>query len=147
MNSLDEALHLIGATPGYEALAQQLAQLRADGKIRFDENLEDRAQAGLWGTITLGPEAIESSALSLAQTLVHEAWHLRQNPFLKTVSFWSGVFTRTHPMRRYEAPAYRAAWQFLEAVKMAHPPLAIEAQAEQIAIRQVYESTFGGALS
>jgi hypothetical protein len=48
---------------------------------------------------------------------VHEANHLRQNPLLKTVSFWGGVVTRTPGMRRYEQPAYQAAVDFLEAVK------------------------------
>lgn len=109
--------------------------------------LQDRAQAGLLGTITLGPEAAEASPVSLAQTLVHEHHHLHQNLLLKTLSFWLGILTRTPVMRRYEQPAYQAAVDFLEAVKRTHPRLAGEAQAEQVAIRQVFAADFGGTLT
>ena len=145
--ALPEALRIIQATPGYTQLGVDLAQLASEGRIRVNPDLPDRAHAGLLGTITLGPEAAEASPLSLAQTLVHEHFHLRrQNPFLKTISFWVGVLTRTPPMRRYEQPAYQAASDFLEAVKVAHPHLAREASTEQSAIRQVFSTDFSGTL-
>ena len=144
---LSEALRLIQATPGYEETGVRLAQLASEGRIRLDRELQDRAQAGLLGTITLGPEAATAGALSLAQTLVHEQYHLRQNPLLKTASFWTGVMTRTPVMRRYEQPAYQAAVDFLEAVKRAHPHLAGEANAEQAAVRQVFAQDFGATLN
>ena len=149
MNSfpLDEAIAIVRTTRGYEKVAQDLAQLASENRIRFDARLEDRAQAGLTGTITLGEEAASSSALSLAQTLVHEHFHLRkQNPLLKTVSFWRGVATRTPVMARYEKPAYRAAWDFLEMVARSQPLLANEARAEQSAIAQVFQSGFSEPL-
>jgi hypothetical protein len=143
---LQASLRLIEATPGFADVGRHLFSMEQSGRILFEPKLEDRAQAGLLGTITLGPEAIQGSVLSLAQTLVHEYFHLRQNPFLKTVSFWSGVFTRTHPMKRFEEPAYAFALEFLDAVQRARPELIEEAQAEQRAVRQVFESTFGSAL-
>ena len=142
-----QAIRLIQSTPGYAQIGVALAQTASENRIRLDPNLEDRAQAGLLGTITLGPEAVESSALSLAQTLVHEYFHLRQHPLLKTVSFWSGVLSRTPVMKRYEQPAYQSAVDFLEAVKRKHPHLAEEAESEQAAIRQVFLIGFGGVLS
>jgi hypothetical protein len=144
---LHEAIHLIRTTPGYAEVAIDLAQRASQGQIRVDAFLEDRAQAGLLGTITLGEEAATASALSLAQTLVHEHFHLRrQHPLQKTTSFWSGVVSRTPVMSRYEKPAYRAAWDFLEATKASHPNLASEAQEEQNAIAQVFEMSFGEPL-
>jgi hypothetical protein len=145
--ALPEALRLICSILGYSKIGVHLAQLALEGRIRVNLNLSDRAQAGLLGTITLGPEAAEASPVSLAQTLVHEAYHLRQNPLLKTVSFWSGVVTHTPVMRRYEQPAYQAAVDFLEAVKHKHPHLANQAQDEQNAVRQVFATDFGGMLS
>jgi hypothetical protein len=144
--ALHEALHIVRATPGYAAVAVELSQLASEGQIHFNPDLEDRALVGLLGTLTLGPEALHGSPLSLAQTLVHEHFHLRQNPLLKTLSFWSGVLSGTHVMRRYEKPAYWAAHQFLEAVKQVRPELAAEAKFEQRAIRQVFASVFGGEL-
>ncbi|RYG75304.1 hypothetical protein EON80_01080 [bacterium] len=144
--SLQKALRVIQKTPGYVEVGVELAQMVSDGLVRFDAELEDRAQAGLLGVITLGPEAVESSPLSLAQTLVHEHFHLRQNPFLKTVSFWSGILQGAHLMKRYERPAYQAAHDFLDAVKRTNPNLANEAEAEQRAIRQVFAMEFGEAL-
>lgn len=146
-SALHEALRLIRSTPGYTEVGVHLAQLASEGDIRVDMSLQDRAQTDLRGIITLGPEAVEASALSLAQTLVHEAYHLRQNPLWKTVSFWSGVVTRTPVMRRYEQPAYQTAIDFLEAAKNAHPHLAEEAILEQDAIRQVFATDFGGMLT
>ena len=145
--ALPEALHLIRSTPGYTEVGVHLAQLASRGRIKVDLDLPDRARAGLLGTITLGPEAAESSVVSLAQTLVHEHYHGCQNPFLKTVSFWSGIVTRTPVMRRYEQPAYQAAVDFLEAVKQGHPHLTQEAVWEQEAVRQVFAADFGAALN
>lgn len=141
-----QAIRLIRSTPGYAETGVALAQMASENHIHLDPEMEDRAQAGLLGTITLGPEAVESSTLSLAQTLVHEYFHLRQNPLLKTVSFWSGVLSHTPVMKRYEQPAYQAAIDFLEAVKRKHPHLAEEAESEQSAIRQVFQIGFGGDL-
>ena len=143
-SSLQEALRIIRTTPGYAEVGIELAQMACEDRIRLDPALDDRAHAGLLGTITLGPEATGSSPLSLAQTLVHEHFHLRrQNPLLKTLSFWSGVASRTHVMKRYEQPAYQAAHDFPEAVKRAHPVLSAEAEAEQMAIGGVFAINFG----
>ncbi len=143
---LQQAIRLIQSTPGYAETGVALAQMASENRIRVNANLEDRAQAGLLGPITLGPEAVESSALSLAQTLVHEHFHLQQNPLLKTVSFWSGVLAKSPVMKRYEQPAYQAGIDFLEAVKAKHPHLADEAENEQDEIRQVFQIGFGGIL-
>jgi len=140
--SIQQAVQLIQATPGYAKTGVELAQMASENRIRVNLDLDDRAHAGLMGAITLGPEAANSSFLSLAQTLVHEHFHLQQNPLLKTASFWSGVATRTSPMLRYEKPAYQAAFQFLEAIKKVRPALADEAESEQAAIRQVFFDGF-----
>lgn len=140
------ALQLLRAIPNYARIADELTSLAQSGRLRFDENLEERAYAvSLLGyqRVTLGPEVFDGSALSLAQTLVHERYHLRQNPLLKTVSFWCGIFTRTPVMRRYERPAYRAALQFLEAVAISQPGLRAQAEHESHAVRLVFESSFG----
>lgn len=79
----------------------------------YHADLPDRARVTLRNTIILGPEALLSSPLSLAGTLVHEEFHTRQNPFHKTRSFWLGVFNRQHPMARYEWPAYHCQIRFL----------------------------------
>jgi hypothetical protein len=145
--TLADAIRLIRATPGYHDIGVDLAQLDWAGRIQVDMNLEDRAQTTLRGIILLGPEAAGASPLSLAQTLAHEHFHLRhQHPLLKTVSFWSGVLTRTPVMRRYEQPAYQAAIDFLEAAKETHSHLAEEAAAEQAEVRQVFLTDFGERL-
>ncbi len=144
--ALQDALNLIAATPGYQRHADELRRLAERGRIRFDAAMEARAEAGLTKTITLGTEALGAHPLSLAQTLVHELYHLHQHPLLKTVSFWSGVATNTPRMRRYEQPAYRAAYEFLEAVKTSQPGLAAFAQSEQNAISQVFAEGYGGKL-
>lgn len=144
----EEALRIVRATSGYAQVGFELAQMASKDQIRFDPALEDRAQASLLGILTLGPEAMHSRPLSLAQTLVHEHFHLhRQNPWLKTLSFWSGVARGTHVMQRYEQPAYQAAHDFLEAVKRARPGMAVEAESEQRAICQVFATGFGGTLT
>ena len=147
-DKLHDALHLTRTTPGYSEVGVDLAQLASENRIRINPALQDRAQASLLGIITLGPEAVASSLLSLAQTLVHEHFHLRrQNPFLKTLSFWTGIATRSAVMKRYEQPAYQAAYDFLEAVKRAHPDLVQEAEREQRAIYHVFATDFGGRLT
>lgn len=144
---LEAALRLVRSTRGYAEVGVELSQMASENRIRVNPALEDRAQAGLLGTLTLGPEAMSASPLSLAQTLVHEHFHLRrQSPWLKTVSFWSGIAQGTHVMKRYEQPAYLAAHEFLEAVKRAHPHLAEEAEAEQRALCQVFAAEFGAPL-
>lgn len=143
---LQEALRIIGSTPNYSEVAVELAQLASEDKVQFNPALADRAQATLLGSIMLGPEAMSSSPLSLAQTLVHEHFHLHQNPFLKTLSFWSGIVRGAPVMKHYEQPAYQAAQDFLEAVKRARPDLAVEAEGEQRAIQQVFKISYGGSL-
>ncbi|MBC8137932.1 MAG: hypothetical protein H8F28_18795 [Fibrella sp.] len=146
---IGQAIALIRSVPGYEAESQTLAQLLSDGKIRYVPTLEDRAHAGLLGTITLGPEpfAPGSTILGLAETLIHERHHLTQNPLEKTVSFWTGVATKSDVMARYEKPAYQAAATFLERFRQAFPALAAESDAELFAVRSSYESSYGEALS
>jgi hypothetical protein len=146
LETLARALSIIGATPGYKTVHTDLTRLISKNKLRFSPRLPDRAQTSLFGIITLGPEAVESSPLSLAQTLVHEQFHLHQNPLLKTVSFWVGVFTRTPVMQRYEQPAYQAAIDFLEAVKSSHSVLKHEANREQSEVRQAFHAGYGGIL-
>jgi len=143
-SSVQAALDLIVATPGYEGVADDLARLDRAGRIRYAATLEDRAHAGQLGTITLGPEALATGPLSLAETLVHEHFHLkRQNPFHKTVSFWSGIATRTPIMARYERAAYWAALDFLHAVAQARPDLADEARQEAVAVEATFAACYG----
>jgi len=148
LRQIAEAIAIISEVPGYEAVAAHLGNWQSRGRIKVNPRLPDRARAGLWGCITLGPETLASPPLSVAQTLVHEHFHLtRQHPLLKSVSFWMGVFTRSHPMLRYERPAYLAAWRFLEAAARAQPALGPLARAERAAIQQVFQSGFGATLS
>lgn len=141
---LDAALALIGSTPGYQGVAADLSRLRDRGRIRFAPDLTDRAHAGLLGALTLGPEVFaDNSALSLAETLVHEHYHLfRQRSLLKTVSFWAGVATRTPTMARYEQPAYAAALRFLRAIARARPDLADEAAREAAAVEATFAANY-----
>lgn len=143
---LQAALHLIAATPSYAPLAQTLAQLATDGKIRHDPNLPDRAVTHLSGDITLGNEALNSAPLSLAETLVHESHHRTQNPFAKTASYWAGIATGTNPMLRYERPAYQAAVDFLQAVVRASPADAAFAAQEIDEVRDAFAQNYGGTL-
>lgn len=141
---VEAAIDLIAATPGYGEVAEDLRRLLDRGKIRHEASLQDRAHAGLTGTITLGPEALEASALGLAETLVHEHFHLRrQSHFAKTASFWRGVWTRTSVMRAYEQPAYAAALAFLQAVERAFPEQAEEARHEQVAVAAAFAASYG----
>lgn len=140
---VEAALELIRSTPGYETVAADLQSLHARGRVHYVPTLPDRAHAGLLGAITLGPEAVTGSALSLAETLVHEHFHLkRQSHLAKTVSFWAGIATRTPVMARYERPAYQAALDFLAAVARARPDLAGEAEAEAGAVGATFAAQY-----
>ena len=146
---ITDAIGLVRITPGYASEAQELAQLLADGKIRYHAVLDDRAHTGLTGNITLGPEPFEGGAtlLGLAETLVHERFHIHQSPLDKTASFWTGVFTKSDAMIRYERPAYQAAQAFLEAYKAAHPQDLDLADAELYAVRATFQSNYNELLS
>lgn len=137
---LDEAITLIATVPGYEAVAAHLRRCT----IRYIPTLEDRGQVTRFtGVILIGPEALYQGVVGLAETLVHEEYHTRQHPLLKTHSFWSGVFTRTDVMARYERPAYQAAADFLDSLARTHPEHAEEAQAEAELVRASYASLYG----
>ena len=136
-----EAIALIGRVPGYERVAQNLVRRT----IRYIPTLEDRGQATLTGVILIGPEALLGSLVGLAETLVHEEFHTRQSHLLKTHSFWSGVFTRTPVMARYERPAYQAALDFLAALGGAFPEYAAEARAEYDMVQVSFEASYGTA--
>lgn len=146
---ITQAIALIRSVPGYEGESQILAQLLSDGKIRYVPTLEDRAHAGLLGAITLGPEpfAPGGTILGLAETLVHERFHLTQNPLAKTVSFWTGVATKSDVMARYEKPAYQAAEAFLQQFRQTFPALADESDSELYAVRSTFENAYGETLS
>jgi hypothetical protein len=145
--TLTQTIALIAQVPGYAAVAADLATILAAGKIRIVPTLVDRGHAGLLrDSITLGLEPFDSVPVGLAETLVHEHFHLGQHPLLKTASFWSGVFTQTNIMRRYEAPAYRAGVDFLRALSAQFPQYAPEAENEISAICQTYETDYGTAL-
>lgn len=141
------AIDLIYQTPGHSEIARDLLLFLSRGDIRFVPTLPDRAHAGLMGALTLGPEALSGEPLGLAETLVHEHYHLRrQHPLHKTVSFWAGVLTRTNVMRAYEKPAYRAALRFLAGVEQAFPDLAGAAQRERNGIAQTFMASYGGSV-
>lgn len=141
------AIDLIDQVPGYGEIARDLLLLLGRQNIRFAADINDRAHAGLTGVLHLGAEALEAEPLSLAETLVHEHYHVRrQNPFEKTVSFWSGVVTRVDPMRRYERPAYLSAVDFLRAVAEYLPDRAEAARAEEAAVAQSFADNYGASL-
>jgi hypothetical protein len=145
--AIPAAIQLIGQVPGYAAVAQELADLLARGRIRYVPELPDRGQATLNGTILLGPEPFTGSIVGLAETLVHENFHRHQFPLLKTASFWAGVATRTPIMQRYERPAYEAALQFLKALTVARPEYAAEVAAERAAIIAQFAAEYGAYLN
>ncbi len=147
--AIREAIALIRATPGYADQADTLSHLLEAGKIRYVGTLEDRAHAGLLGTITLGPEPFAAGAtvLGLAETLVHELFHLGQNPLEKTASYWTGVFTRTDSMVRYERPAYTAALEFLQTYKNRNPADAPSVDEEIVAVQSTFLSAYGDVLA
>ncbi|WP_395090086.1 hypothetical protein [Armatimonas sp.] len=135
---ITRAIALIACVPGYEAIAQNLTRRT----VRYVPELSDRGQATLTGVILIGPEALLGSVVGLAETLVHEEFHTRQNHLLKTHSFWSGVFTRTPVMARYERPAYQAALDFLAVLAVSHPEHAGEAHAEAEAVQSSYTALY-----
>jgi len=141
--AVEQALGLIAATPGYEAVALRLRQT----PIYLSPALSDRAQTSLRGHITLGHEPFvgtaDAACVSLAGTLVHEHRHLRQNPLEKTASFWLGIAKRRHPMRRYEAPAYAAQQEFLRALARYHPALQELAQEELREVQTAFAFHYG----
>ena len=139
---IEQAIGLIACVPGYEVVAQSLTRRT----IRFVPTLIDRGQATLTGVILLGSEALDGGLVGLAETLVHEEFHTRQSHLLKTHSFWSGVFTQTAVMARYERPAYQAALDFLAALAHACPEHADEARADSEAIRASYALNYRLAL-
>ena len=127
---------------GYAPVAETLTRWLDAGRIVYVPTLVDRAHAGLTGRITLGPEALSGSLLGLAETLVHEWWHIaRQVPLEKTASFWLGVATGTPTMARYERPAYRAALEFLTAAASL-PDLAEDAVREADAVRATFATEY-----
>ncbi|WP_309719214.1 hypothetical protein [Armatimonas sp.] len=136
---IEEAIALIARVPGYAPIAQNLARRT----VRYVPTLEDRGQATLLGVILIGPEALQGSLVGLAETLVHEEFHTRQNHFLKTYSFWSGVFTRTPVMARYERPAYQAALDFLSALAAVSPEHSDEALAEYDMVQASFSAFYG----
>jgi hypothetical protein len=145
---LQDAVSLVRATPRFETVGDDLAHLLSGGKLQFIPTLADRGEATLGGRLLIGPEAIYGSLVSLAETLVHEHWHLRRQPPLqKTASFWIGVATGKPVMRRYEMPAYKAALEFLAAVEEAFPLLADEARTEQEMVRASFALFYGGPLT
>jgi hypothetical protein len=145
---LRAAISLVSATPGYDTVGKDLSNLYDRGKLEFVPTLEDRGQATLGGRLLIGPEAVYDGLVSLAETLVHEHWHLRhQLPLEKTASFWAGFVTGKHVMRRYEMPAYKAALQFLAAVEATFPHFAEEARAEQNSIHASFAQFYGGPLT
>ncbi|MBC8101885.1 MAG: hypothetical protein H7Z41_04775 [Cytophagales bacterium] len=144
---LQAAIDLVAKTPGYESAGRELFDLRLRGKLRFLPDLADRGQATLGGQILIGPEALWGGTVGLAETLVHEHWHLRrQSVFAKTSSFWMGVATRQPVLRRYEIPAYGAALSFLVAVAARFPELAGEARSEQESVRASFADGYNGPL-
>ena len=142
-DAIQDAIRLIAAVPGYHNVAIDLRRRRP----LFAPGMTDRGQASLRGTIHIGPETLagteDAVRVSLAGTLVHEHWHTQQNPLLKTVSFWGGVFTRTHPMSRYERPAYAHQMSFLKALAASHPILAQQAEREYSAVWASFEVFYG----
>lgn len=139
-----DALSLIASVPGFELIADDLRR----AKIRFDPGFPDRGDASLRGVITLGPELFSEAVpvVSVAATLVHEHFHTRQNPFLKTVSFWTGIATKTPTMSRFERPAYARQAEFLDALAAAWPEWADAARRERDAVNAAYGSLYGGTL-
>jgi hypothetical protein len=136
---LKEAIQLIESTPRFATTGRRLRRLN----VRYSPTLNDRGAASLLGVIRVGPEAVSDGPISLAGTLVHEEYHTRQNPFLKTASVWAGVATRTAPMARYEWPAYREQVAFLRDLASRDPLLAEAALAEAEAVCTSVYSYYG----
>jgi hypothetical protein len=134
---------LIASVPGFDKAAQDLRRIR----IRYAPRLTDRALVTLWGTILLGPSAFvgtrDEIRVGVAGTLVHEHTHVRQPCLLKTWSFWAGVATRTHPMHRYEWPAYARQAQFLQVLAAAQPELRFLTERELMAALDSFAAHYG----
>lgn len=134
--SVAAAIAVIRSVDPWQPVADRLARRR----IEFAPRLRDRAMVSFLGVIKIGPEAANSSLISLAGTLVHEEWHTRQPLLHRTWSFWRGVFTRQHPMKWLEWPAYNAQIAFLQdAFKFGVP----EAGPEAIAVLQSFVNHYG----
>ncbi len=144
--AVNESLDLIAAVPGYARTAQCLRRT----PLRLNPALSDRAQTSLWHVITLGLEPFggsgDAARVSLAGTLVHEHFHLRQHPLEKTASFWLGLARRHPPMRRFEAPAYAAQRDFLRALARSHPALEAAALAEVAHVQAAFAFHYGTSL-
>lgn len=144
--AVNESLDLIAAVPGYARTAQRLRRTT----LRLNPALSDRAQTSLWHVITLGPEPFggsgDTARVSLAGTLVHEYFHLRQHPLEKTASFWLGLARHHPPMRRFEAPAYAAQQDFLRALARSHPTLEAAALAEVAHVQAAFAFHYGTSL-
>ena len=139
---ISEAVDLVDSVPGYRIIAGHLRRLRVD----YLPSLPDRAHTTMRSQIIVGPDALlesDKSLVSLAATLVHEEFHTRQNPFLKTASFWTGVVTRSHVMARYEWPAYRAQTSFLRALAHVRPDLSAAIEQEITAIIESAHRYYG----
>jgi hypothetical protein len=143
---IQNAIDLIGQLPEYYQESRELGELLQKQRIRFNPDLPDRGQASLTGIITLGQETMEDSLLSLAETLIHENYHRHQNHLLKTASFWGGVFSRQHPMQRYERPAYEASLRFLRHVSEKWPELADISRQEAANITNSFRHHYGSDL-
>lgn len=141
-NKISDALKLIDSVPGYDQTAARLKGL----VIEYLPSLPDRARITLRSKIIVGPAAIvdgDDGPVGLAGTLVHEEFHARQHPLLKTASFWVGVFTRTPVMARFEWPAYYAQVDFLRALSTSRPDLAQAAGREIDAIIEAVHRYYG----
>ena len=133
----DAAVALIGAVPGYSAVAVELSAWKAKGQVRWDPGLPDRAVVHFLGHMTMGPEPFDGHLAGLAETLVHEHHHrFRQHHWQKTVSYWTGIATGSPPMARYERPATLASLRFLEDAARHGAVDRTTAVAEQNAIRK-----------
>jgi hypothetical protein len=140
---IGDSINLIATIPGFEYVAPRLRRLR----IEFRPDLPDRAQFTWYRTILLGEEPFsgdtETVLVSLAGTLVHEYIHSRQNPLLKSWSFWLGVFTRTHPMRLFEWPAYRTQILLLHRLGQVHKMFQVFSTAEAEAVLNAFIKIYG----
>jgi hypothetical protein len=139
---ITDALDLIDSVPGYGRTAMRLRRL----SIEYLPSLPDRAHITLRSKIIVGPAALVDGGkppVGLAGTLVHEEFHSRQHPLLKTASFWTGVFTRTPVMSRFEWPAYREQTAFLRALSASRPDLADDARREIDAIVEAVYRYYG----
>ena len=121
---LRSALDVIRSTYDYLDVSERILFRR----IYYSPKFIDRAEITLLGAIRVGPAACES-AVSLAGTLVHEEFHLRQPLLWRTWSFWRGIWRREHTMKWLEWPAYRQQISFLlAAARQGFPEAGSEAR-------------------